>query len=189
MPLPTITTSMPNLDKQIKMLELSRSEIFKAVKTGIGAGNRVVRSAVAKRTPVFSERAKKTWKSKVESVNGYWAGRVYPDSGDSNPSRSAFWVRIIVSGRKAGKKAPRYKDGIFPRSLVAWVESHISPSPVSLRSTLFRVARSIGRKGIAARPFVAEGIRDSEQRAIKAVDATVKRVLEKLAQKAQEGPK
>lgn len=181
MPIPTITTSMPGLDKQIKMLDRAKPEIFKAVKIGIGAGTRVVRSAVAKRNPVFSERSKKTWKSKVESLNGYWSGRVYPDSGSHNPSRSSFWVRIIVSGRAAGKKAPRYKDGIYPKTLVAWVESHLSPSPVNLRSTLFRVARSIGRKGIAGRPFVAEGIRDSEQKAINAVNATVKRVLEKMA--------
>lgn len=175
MPIPTYTVTTVGIDEQIKLLDKAKPEIFAEIRKGIASGLRIVRSEISPLTPVFSGRLKRNWRSEIKQVNGYWTGRFY--------SRHRFFLQVVVQGRQAGQPGPMYKKTDYPETFVQWVQAKMNPAQEELRNVLFRVARSIGSRGIRPRPIVEEGAKASEGRVITAMNEAVKKALEKLAYK------
>lgn len=176
MPIPTYTVTTQGLNEQINLLDKARPEIFAEIRKGIASSLKVVRSEIQPRTPVFSGRLKRSWRSEIKQVNGYWSGRFY--------NRHRFYLQVVAQGRQAGRPGPMKKTE-YPDSFVEWVKAKMAPAENELRNTLFRVARSISRRGIQARPIVEEGGKASEGRVITAMNEAVKKALEKLAYKGK----
>lgn len=172
MPIPTYTVTTVGINEQISLLDKARPEIFAEIRKGIASGLKIVRSEITPLTPVFSGRLKRSWRSEIKQVNGYWTGRFY--------NRHRFYVQVVTQGRQAGQPGPM-KKGEYPESFVEWVKAKMSPAENELRNVLFRVARSISRRGIQPRPIVEEGSKASEGRVITAMNAAVQKALEKLA--------
>jgi len=173
MPIPTYTTQINGLNEQISLLAKAKPEIFAEIRKGITSSLKVVRSEIQPKTPVFSGRLKRNWRTEIKMVNGYWTGRFY--------NRHRFFLQVVAQGRAAGKPGPMYKGKEYPESFVNWVQAKMAPAAEDLKNTLFRVARAISRRGIGARPIVEQGAKASEARVVIAMNEAVKKALEKLA--------
>lgn len=173
MPIPTYTTQIIGLNEQINLLAKSKPEVFAEIRKGIASSLKLVRSEIQPKTPVFSGRLKRNWRTEIKQVNGYWTGRFY--------NRHRFFLQVVAQGRTPGKPGPMYKKKEYPESFVNWVQAKMAPAADELQNTLYRVARSISRKGIRARPIVEEGGKASEARVIRAMMDAAARALEKMA--------
>lgn len=126
----------------------AKAELRLAMRTSLSR----VRTEVTPNAPTWTGSMKRDWRTSIRGTGSTISGAFY--------NRKSFFVRMVEGGRAAGARSPMNKKSgdasmPFPEKLVWWVQQKLSPAASDLRNVTFWVARSIGRKGIKERPFVA----------------------------------
>lgn len=172
--LPHYTIQVTGLDEQIARLARTDKEVKKELKRALGSGLKVVRSEVLPHVPSYSGLTKRSFKSSIKPVNGYFQGRFY--------NKHKFYLRMIDVGRSAG--APMPGGGGIPEKLSAWVIEKLNPAASEVRNTIFMVARAIGRRGIEGKNIMGPAWERSRERVITAFQLGVKRITEMLSNRS-----
>lgn len=163
------------LDESIKSILAHGKRAEAALKRIVSKGLRMPK--IKEHTPVFSSVTKSGWKQKVKKYAAFGSVNIAGYYYNKNP----FFVRIINTGRKPGN-AP-LKGGEVPEKLLAWVQTRIAPAASQLHGTAFAIARSIGRKGVAPRPFVSAAIEGMESKVQQLLNNGVEELANQLAAK------
>jgi hypothetical protein len=114
-----------------------------------------VRKEAQARAPRDTGRLQRSLKVKVDNRPVPRFGTVYS---------SLPYARAVHDGRRAGARMPP------PGALAGWAGRH------GFTGSLFVLARSIGRKGIAGRPFLRTAARNAKGR----MDAELRRAAKKI---------
>lgn len=89
-------------------------------------------------------------KSGRASFSDGWRTEVYWDSSEPAMQiwNAAMHALFVEKGRRRKRRQPPAE------AIIPWIQRWLNPDPEKLRSVAFLVARSIGRKGIRARPVL-----------------------------------
>lgn len=154
----------------------ARIEGLDKLQAGVSAAPATLASEVRTATTAGSILVVGTARSIVDKDTGRTAGSInYAISGSganlsSKIGPSVAWGIVIEKGRRPGAKPPPVA------ALRPWARRHGIPE-----GALFQVARSIGRKGIKARPFMVPSLEQNRGRIVALFEKTGTRVVARMA--------
>jgi len=132
----------------------------KALEAGLKKASQMLLREMKRRVPVSSGDLKKALRIRTPSKFEHIVGA---------DSRNRY-AHVVEAGRKAGAKAPPLSS----RRLQRWLRQHNIP-----KNEWYAVARSIGQKGILARPFMAESLQAVGDKMFKELVVRVQRAMKR----------
>jgi hypothetical protein len=153
-----------------------RIEGLEKLQAGVAAAPATLASEVRTAMMAGSLLVEGTARSLAPKDTGRLAGSITHaiSGGGANLSSkigpSVAWGIVIEKGRRPGRPAPPIA------ALRPWARRHGIPE-----SALFVVARSIGRKGIKARPYMVPALDQNRGRIIALFEKTGLRVVARMA--------
>ena len=165
----------PKLEEQIAKINASPTVIHREITTAMGSAVQYVESRV------------KAFASEIVGVTGNyaagWANEVSSEDVTSVVGRvystiKSVYPAVIEFGRRPGARRPPVS------ALIEWVVSKWgAENENEARSKAFILARSIGRKGIKARPILLKAWNAAKGNVTQAFDRAIQRITESMVVK------
>jgi hypothetical protein len=147
----TYDVQAPGLDEQIAKLATYDSRMRIHLVTAMSKSVLLVEGAGKENAPVFMGHMRRSISSKVNSNVGSEI------TGQVGSNLDSIYPSAMERGRQPGKMPP-------VEALMRWVELKLGVPEADVRGVAFVIARSIARKGIQGRFFLAKALAVSVER-------------------------
>ncbi|MHC1739728.1 MAG: hypothetical protein AB9897_01310 [Anaerolineaceae bacterium] len=177
-----LVPGMRSLGGKIKPVERGKVPVFSGA-TGKSLTSKVTQNGVGAVTLTVGPNSKRRHIFRFISGGAQWHDRGAAVSTWRGRERNRFLGVSTFrggTGKKTSRKLSQESSYIPVKSLLEWVQKKLGASAENALHVAFAVAKSIGRKGLQAKPIVPPTVSEISDMVVSSINEVIHRMVEEL---------